>query len=279
MSPPLFRDPRDSNQPTNNFFFFFSQFSNENSVFSVLSSVMQYLVTDVQLSHLWSVSSNAVHTGHRFLQWPKAAAGRAMVCLPHPSQGVQQTGSPKTLLSYTMRASNRCSCFCRALLMNLVCMHANQPKCAYLKLGMLHGARLLPPHTETHTAQQQPAVGHAWLSSFLLTPLVQLKQHWLKCGCSDAAIKIQEGKLDLTEHDPSYLHNCSHWYFYQHQSPCENGNYIPSWKSCTGTDTVGREDPCATQWEQFVSCKVSFWFRGARNIKDNICFSFKNSLF
>lgn len=61
-----------------------------------------------------------------------------------------------------------------------MCTHVKQPKCTYPKLEELHGAGLLPPRTPTHTA-----AGHAWLSSSLLTPLVQLKQHQIKRGCGD----------------------------------------------------------------------------------------------
>lgn len=43
--------------------------------------------------------------------------------------------------------------------MNLMCTHVEQPKCAYLKLGELHGARLLPPHTATHTARPATSCG------------------------------------------------------------------------------------------------------------------------
>lgn len=46
-----------------------------------------------------------------------------------------------------------------------VCTRVKQPKCAYLKLGELRGAGLLPPHTATRTAQPATSCG-AHLAQF-----------------------------------------------------------------------------------------------------------------
>lgn len=61
------------------------------------------------------------------------------------------------------------------------CVHIRQTAemCAP-EPGRAAQGRTQAPHTPTQAAR--PAAGHAWLGCLLLTPLVQSKQHRLKCG-------------------------------------------------------------------------------------------------
>lgn len=61
------------------------------------------------------------------------------------------------------------------------CVHTRQTaETCTPEPGIAARGRTQAPHTPTQVAQ--PGARHAWLDCLLLTPLVQLKQHRLKCG-------------------------------------------------------------------------------------------------
>lgn len=66
-------------------FFFFSSFQMKTLSFLFLLSCSISLQICRCHTHLGSIPSNPVHTGHRFLQWAKEPAGQPMLYLPHPS--------------------------------------------------------------------------------------------------------------------------------------------------------------------------------------------------